>query len=197
VKKLFILPFLISLQVICLAQDNDLMRDIMMSKKAERDRQIEQAYEETMAGNYAIADELYRQILTTKQPIPSNLCFYFGKNSYHLAKYHQSIDWLNKYIELKGTEGAFFEETKKLLALNKKILQQERNIARQQTEEILSKSYDIDCGPSGKVTCPVCKGETVIIQDTHFGKNYKTCTYCDKDGNMSCEEYNRLLKGEL
>lgn len=196
-KQLFILSFLILLQVTCLAQDNDLMRDIMMSKKAERDRQIEQAYEETLAGNYSVADELYRQILNTGQAIPSNLCFYFGKNSYHLDKHHQSIDWLNKYIELKGTEGIFFEETKELLALNKKILQKERNVARQKTEEILSNSYDIDCGPSGKVKCPVCEGETVIIQKTHFGKSYKTCTYCDKDGNMDCEEYNQLLKGEF
>lgn len=196
-KQLIIFSFLILLQVVCIAQDNNLLRDLEMSKKAERDRQIEQAYEETMAGNYAAADQLYRDILNKGKAIPSNFCFYFGKNSYHLDKYHQSIDWLNKYIELKGTEGSFFEETKKLLALNKKILQQERNIARQKTEEILSASFDIDCGPSGKVKCPVCEGETVIIQNTYFGKNYKTCTYCDKDGNMGCEEYNQLLKGEL
>lgn len=180
-----------------LAQQNDLMRDILMSKKAERDRNIEAAYEQTLAGNYKEADDLYLILFQDGEAIPSDLCFYFGKNSYHLDKHHQSIDWLNKYIELKGTEGVFFNEAKELIELNKEELQKLRVANRENTESVMSQNYDLDCGPAGKVRCPVCQGETVIINKTPFGKSYQTCTYCDKDGNMTCDNYNKLLKGEL
>lgn len=167
------------------------------AEKSERDRKIEQAYEQTLAGNYTEADLMFRLILDDGKAIPSKLVYYFGKNSYFLKNYYQSLDWLNKYIELKGNEGIHFEEAKQLIALNKAELEKTRKDEVDRTREILSKSFTIDCGPTGLVKCPVCDGETVIIQNTYFGQSYKTCSYCNKNGNMTCEDYNKLLRGEL
>ena len=63
--------------------------------------------------------------------------------------------------------------------------------------EILSTDFDIDCGPDGKVVCPVCKGDHVITKKGSFGIVYQTCGYCNEHGLLTCEEYNLLLRGQL
>jgi hypothetical protein len=59
---------------------------------------------------YAEANERFLYVMRNLRSIPSDLTYYFGKNSYHLKKYRQSVDWLNKYIQLKGTSGQYSSE---------------------------------------------------------------------------------------
>ncbi|HRI78765.1 MAG TPA: hypothetical protein PLR06_04445, partial [Cyclobacteriaceae bacterium] len=120
-----------------------------------------------------------------------------GKHSYHLKKYKQSIDWLTKYIQLKGTAGQFSVETAEILKLAENDLLAERNAASQKASEVLAQDYTIDCGPSGKVTCPVCNGSTVIIKKDYLGETYKTCLFCNHLGYLNCEDYNKLIRGQL
>jgi hypothetical protein len=114
-----------------------------------------------------------------------------------LAKYSQSIDWLNKYIQLKGPGGQFYEDAVNWKAKAEKELLKERLVQSAEANVILSKNYDIDCGPTGKVTCPVCSGSTVVIRKTYLGDSYKTCATCKKLGYLTCVDYNKLLRGEL
>lgn len=148
-------------------------------------------------GYYALADTKFLYVLNNLKSIPSDLTFYFGKNSYYLERYKQSIDWLNKYIQLKGASGQFYEETLTILKKSEEGLLKARAQEAAKAENVLSTSYDIDCGPSGKVICPVCKGTTVVIKKGYIGNQYQTCQYCDKHGNLTCEEYNLLIRGEL
>jgi ssDNA-binding Zn-finger/Zn-ribbon topoisomerase 1 len=148
-------------------------------------------------GNYLAADKKFQYVLANVRSVPSDLTFFFGKNSYYLEKYKQSIDWLNKYIQLKGTNGQYSAEAVSWLNKSEAEFLKEKANATVRAEEILSKNYDIDCGPSGKVTCPVCKGDHVVIKKGAFGSEYKTCTYCNEHGWLTCDEYNRLLRGEL
>jgi tetratricopeptide (TPR) repeat protein len=153
-------------------------------------------------GNYANADESFRTVLDAVKVLPAEICYYFGANSYYLGKYKQSINWLNKYIELKGTSGQFFEESTNLL-------EQARNQYRQMEEAESGTNYEpsqqvdytvmpeVDCGPTGKVVCPVCKGQTVIIKRSALSVDYRSCPYCDDHGNLSCDNYNLLLQGKL
>ena len=147
--------------------------------------------------NYEAADVKFRYVLQNIRGVPSDLAYYFGKNSYYLKKYKQSIDWLNKYIQLKGTSGQFSEQAVALLRQAEQARLNENQMNTQQAAEILSQDYDIDCGPTGKVTCPVCAGSTVIVRKTYLGETYKTCQYCNKTGTLSCEDYNKLVRGEL
>lgn len=160
-------------------------------------RQLDSAVMLMEAGAYAEANEKFLFVLKNLQSIPSDLAFYFGKNSYYLNKPKQSIDWLNKYIQLKGTMGKFSEEAVALLKQAEEKVLEERREQTQQTREVLSRDYRIDCGPSNKVTCPVCNGTTVIIKRNYLGDTYKPCTHCNSKGYLSCDEYNALLRGEF
>ncbi|NOT76542.1 MAG: hypothetical protein HOP08_16560 [Cyclobacteriaceae bacterium] len=146
---------------------------------------------------YAIADEKLKYALSNMKSIPSDLTFYFGKNSYFIGKYKQSIDWLTKYIQLKGTTGQHSAEASDWLKKSEAMLLQQQTAETQKALEVLSKDYTIDCGPTGKVTCPICNGSTVIIKKDYFGETYKACTHCHQKGYLTCEEYNLLLKGQL
>lgn len=177
------------------------LREIEMQRQADRqrtiDRQIDSVARLIDLQQYAAADAKIVNILKTVRSVPSDLTFYLGKNSFYLEKYKQSVDWLNKYIQLKGTSGQFSEEAINLKSKAEVELLKEKQTEAKQAAELLSKDYDIDCGPTGKVACPVCNGSTVIIKKTYLGQTYKTCGYCNHTGALSCEDYNKLLKGEL
>lgn len=148
-------------------------------------------------GQHELADDKFRYVLQNLNSVPSDLTFFFGKNSYFLKQYKQSIDWLNKYIQLKGTTGQYYAEATDWLRKSEAEYLREKTEASEKTGELLSRNYDIDCGPTGKVSCPVCQGNHVIVRKGPFGDSYKTCPYCNEHGILTCEEYNKLLRGEL
>jgi tetratricopeptide (TPR) repeat protein len=148
-------------------------------------------------GKYELADSKFKYVLASIKGVPSDLAYYFGKNSYLRGQYKQSVDWLNKYIQLKGTNGQFSEEAVQWLHKAETELLNIRAKEAEKTEQVLSSNYDIDCGPSGKVICPVCHGDHVIIKKGAFGDIYQTCPYCNDHGLLTCAEYNLLIRGEL
>ncbi len=153
-------------------------------------------------GNFEEADQSFRQVLESVKVLPAEICFYFGVNSFYLEKYKQSINWLNKYIALKGTSGQYFEECSEYL---EKAEENYLTASSSNKNEVYDpgEAVDytvmpkVDCGPSGKVICPVCKGQTVIIKRGALGLIYKTCPYSDDHGYLTCDEYNLLLQGLL
>jgi hypothetical protein len=166
-------------------------------KRTETLRVLDSAIALMDNGEYALADKKLLYVLNSIKSIPSDLTFYFGKNSFYIQKYKQSIDWLNKYIQLKGTAGQFYKEATTILKNAETELIKERAKDAVKAEQVLSSGYDIDCGPSGKVTCPVCRGTTVIIKKGYLSNEYRTCGFCDTHGYLTCEEYNQLVRGEL
>ncbi|MFZ6009435.1 MAG: hypothetical protein ACOYXT_03735 [Bacteroidota bacterium] len=182
------------------AQDErtqEYLRQEEQRRKAELMRQLDSGVYYMDNGEHLLADQKFRYVLENIKSVPSDLTFFFGKNSYHLNKYKQSVDWLNKYIQLKGTSGQYHQEATDLLKKAETRLIEEKSKDAQKAGEILSTNYDIDCGPTGKVICPVCRGSHVIIKKGAFGDEYKTCPYCDDHGILTCEEYNLLIRGEL
>ena len=146
--------------------------------------------------NYDRADSLLKEIINNTDSIPSNLTFLFGKNSFHLNKYKQSINWLNKYIELKGMLGIFSEEAIKYLELaNTKYIIDKKNDTENVIVELFSYRY-IEC-PNNIKLCPICKGSRVMITETNLGKIYRTCPFSDEKGFLSCDQYNDFLRGNL
>jgi hypothetical protein len=185
------------------AQDTerDKIRQMEEQKQNEKNRfirnELDSAIALTNAQQYEAADEKYKFVLKNLRSLPSDLTYYFGKNSYMLARYGQSVDWLNKYIQLKGPTGQYYDEAVSWKAKAETELLKERAQQSVEATTILSRNYDIDCGPTGKVTCPVCNGSTVVIKKTRLGDQYKTCPYCQKNGYLVCEDYNKLLRGEF
>lgn len=153
-------------------------------------------------GKFEDADKSFRHVLEAVKVLPAEVCFYFGANSFYLEKYKQSINWLNKYIALKGTSGQHFEESTKYLAKAEEnyllaSTSKEEDVYDPDNEVDYTVMPEIDCGPSGKVICPVCKGQTVIIKRAAMSYDYRACPYCDNHGTLTCDEYNLLLQGEL
>ncbi len=197
----FIALFSLSaIQVLAQTEDELLQQQLLdreQARVAEVSRMLDNGVVLMENEEYLAADDVFRQVLKKAKVVPTDLTFYFGKNSFYIEKYKQSIDWLNKYVELKGTSGRFYEECTELLKLANASFLAMREEERKEAQEILTTSYDIDCGPTGKVICPVCAGKGVIIQQGAFGNTYKTCPYSDDHGQLTCTEYNQLLRGEL
>ena len=166
-------------------------------RKTQLLREIDSGKYYMEIGEYVLAEKKLKYALDNIKSVPSDLTYFFGKNSYFLGKFKQSVDWLTKYVQLKGTSGQYYEDAVIVLQKAENALIASTKTETAQITEVLSRNYEIDCGPTGKVICPVCKGNTVIIKTGIFGNNYKSCTFCDKHGMLSCEEYNKLIRGEL
>lgn len=157
---------------------------------------MDEGVELMQQGKYAEAEKEFLFVMRNMESLPSDLAFYFGKNSYHLKKYKQSINWLNKYLQLKGTQGRFYEEAVKYLQVSEDhYLEQSRKQTDQLQSDLAGGEYD--CGGLSKMICPVCKGQGVVITDGPFEKLYKTCPYSNGEPYLTCEDYNRFMKGEL
>lgn len=149
-------------------------------------------------GKYELADSKFKYVLANIQGVPSDLAYHFGKNSYLLGHFTQSVDWLNKYIQLKGMNGQYSSEAVKWLRKAEVgVLEARAKESAEKEARLLSSNYEIDCGPTGKVICPVCRGDHVIIKTGPFGDQYQTCPYCNEHGILTCEEYNLLIRGSL
>lgn len=180
-----------------MAQDEELMI-----------REMETGARLMAEGKFLEADRRFRFVLDNSRILPADIAFFFGANSYYLERYKQSINWLNKYIEIKGTSGQFFDKSTELLQLAEEKYR-EINMASAKPAETVEldtlrarNSEDrvfalVDCEDT-KVVCPVCNGRGVIIKTSVFGeRSYKTCPYGDEHGLLTCEEYNLLLQGKL
>ncbi|WP_258103330.1 hypothetical protein [Marinoscillum sp. MHG1-6] len=164
------------------------------------DNQVLQEIDSTVAlitkGDYIGADQALRAIMSKMEALPSDMAYYFGRNSYHLEKYKQSINWLNKYIQLKGTQGKFYQEANKYLQLAEdQFLQISRKEPIDLTTELSGEDYD--CGGLKKMICPVCHGDGVIIKKGKFDNIYQTCPYSQGESYLSCEDYNLFMRGLL
>jgi len=167
------------------------------AQKFSLDRKLDSAVLFIDQGQHELADQKLKEILRSTKSVGSDLTFYFGKNSYFLGNYKQSIDWLNKYIQLKGTTGQFSKEAEDWLHKSEVALLQQKQVQSEAATTVFSTDFDIDCGPTGKVSCPVCRGTTVLIKRGYLGETFSTCPYCSKNGYLTCEDYNKLIRGQL
>jgi hypothetical protein len=150
------------------------------------------------AGDYQQADNQFKIVLRNVEVLPSEICFYFGKNSYFLDEFKQSINWLNKYIELKGTKGQYFEECVEYLEKSEKAYRLKNDLEKERIFSELSEQNEFDCKGREYIQCPICKGEGVLIEPGQMNNTiYKTCPFCNGEGRITCNEYKQYLRGEL
>ena len=173
------------------------IREQEQARKARLLQTMDMGVDSMNMGKHEAAERLFKEVLRKSKIVPTDLCFYFGKNSYYLEKHQQSIDWLNKYLEIKGTTGRYSDECAALLDKASQAYLKVRKSERSEARNVMTANYEINCGPTGKVICPVCKGQRVIIEPGYFGNTYRSCPYSDEHGFLTCEEYNQLLRGEL
>jgi tetratricopeptide (TPR) repeat protein len=157
-------------------------------------RRLDLGEEMLKRGEYEEANNEFLFVIENMKNLPPKIAYFFGRNSFHLGQYKQSINWLNKYIQLQGTSGPYYEQAVSFLDRAER-----QYIARQKsasTNDLYEASL-FDCGGFEKMICPVCKGDGVIIKKNPFGKSYNTCHYCEGNAYLSCEDYNLFMQGKL
>lgn len=165
-------------------------------RENELQKKIEDGANLMALGKYDSAQVLFQHVLQNMEKLPSEMAYFFGRNSFHLEKYKQSINWLNKYIQLKGTKGLYYEPAIQYLQYAEdEYLKIQRSQAERFEEDLQSAEYD--CGGLEKMLCPVCHGSGVVVQTGIFDEVYKTCPYSLGEGYLSCEEYNLFMRGDL
>ena len=181
--------------------EKEKLREIEAQKQIDRQRKVTMAIDSAVRlseeGRYEEADARFKKVLKAIRSVPTDLTYHFGRNSVFMGNFKQSVDWLNKYIQLKGTGGQYSEDAVTWLKKAEEELLKEKEVEAKLAQQVLSSDYTIDCGPSGRVVCPVCKGTTVIMKKDYLGTKYSTCGYCKTKGYLECEDYNKLLKGQL
>ncbi|MGW8121187.1 hypothetical protein ACV07N_00905 [Roseivirga echinicomitans] len=149
---------------------------------------------------YLEADKYFMVALDKITVLSADFCYYFGKNSYNLKYYSQSIDWLSKYLELKGSSGQYSDEVIALLDKSEKEFRANRATGTAGTIETNTKFFyqnTIKCSVDDHIICPVCKGDDIITTKDRLGENiYRACPY-STNGVLTCEQYNLLLQGKL
>jgi len=148
--------------------------------------------------DYKKADEYFMTALQKIDLLSADFCYFFGKNSLLLGKYAQSIDWLNKYLELKGSRGQYSKEVLNLLDTAEEGY---RNSSSSGDKADVNAKFfylnTISCDDKQSIMCPICKGQDVIITRDRLGeKLYKQCPY-STNGVLTCGEYNLLIQGLL
>ena len=71
--------------------------------KTELNRRMDAGAEMMFGEKYDSADVEFTVVLKNMKPLPSRMAYFYGRNSFHLGEYKRAINWLNKYIQLKGT----------------------------------------------------------------------------------------------
>ncbi|WP_370086633.1 hypothetical protein [Ekhidna sp.] len=165
-------------------------------RESELIGKMEKGAELMALGKYDSAQMLFQFVLQNMEKLPSEMAYFFGRNSFHLGKYKQSINWLNKYIQLKGTKGIYYEPAIQYLQYSEdEYLKIQRSQAKRFEEDIATAEYD--CGGLEKMLCPVCHGSGVVVHAGIFDEVYKTCPYSLGEGYLSCKEYNLFMRGDL
>ena len=162
----------------------------------ELNRRMDVGREMMLGGSYDSADAQFNIVLKNMKRLPSEMAYFYGRNSFHLGNNKRAINWLNKYIQLKGARGIYYEESVEYLQLAEDayLVQQKKNVV---SASVDLDSGEFDCGGLGKMLCPVCHGSGVIISQGLFDVVYETCPYSVGEGFLSCDEYNLFMKGQL
>ena len=150
-------------------------------------------------GDYETANSQFRKILRIGVKLPSEMPYLFSKTLYEIGQYQNSQSFLEKYFEIMGKAGTYYDnavELKELLELqlNKSLSCQYCDLSGYrleicltcQGEKQLLKQCDY-CEAKGKVGCTACSGDGVLIQLGAMGnRSYKTCHQCQGEGINEC-----------
>ena len=146
------------------------------------------------------ANRTFRQILKSGEVLPDDLAYLFSETLFMLGQYQNSRNFLNKYLEVTGKGGNYYEQATELDELLQEKLN-ENAFCQFCNHEGYRFALCSNCDGIGKVTetcyyckggrlinCQTCFGEGVQITSDAFGKRlYRSCPTCDGKGHHSCQ----------
>ena len=180
-----------------------LLHTIARAQTITYDAEVVKYYQEGIAnfdrGNYDVANVSFRKALATNKVLPTNLSYYFAETLYQIRQYQNSINFVDKYLELAGQGGDFYEE-----AIYLKGLIEQEFVAIRECHRCNSFGYRLvpcqrcastgieqgacfECRGKGQTLCPKCTGKGVYITLDKFNQQlFETCSRCAGDGAIVC-----------
>ena len=166
---------------------------------------MDKAVAQMNARDYKDANNTFRKMLASKKVLPTNMSYLFAETLFMVGQYHNSENFLDKYVDLAGKGGDYYAQAIDLkAAITKKKEEIEactfctvfgyrlKNCTVCNGEgHITSTCYY--CKGLGKTNCLTCEGDGVIISTNIFDvKEYKSCHVCDTKGYVEC----KICKGK-
>lgn len=149
--------------------------------------------------DYEQANLSFRKILKMGTKLPAEMPYLFAETLFNIGQYQNSQSFLNKYFEIMGKAGTYYENALSLkqkleLQLNKAITCDFCDysgyrltvctVCNGEKQLLQTCNY---CQGVGKVGCTLCAGEGVLVQIGALGdKRYKTCHQCKGEGIHTC-----------
>lgn len=171
---------------------------------------VNKAKAQMKAENYEAANKTFRKALATRKILPTDLSYLFAETLYIIHQYQNSLNFVDKYIDLAGQGGNYYQKAVEL----KELLHTEFNKIKDCQFCNLSGYRYIECDNchgvgqtsetcynckgSGATVCPKCMGEGVYITFNSFsGKQYHACDICEGKGYSTCHicEGDKILSG--
>ena len=179
------------------AQDPDF--PLQQQFEPEVETLIAKARQQMAADDYEGANVTFRQALATKKVLPTSMSYFFAKTLFVIHQNQNAKNFVEKYIELAGQGGDYYEDAVRLLEL---INAEFKAIEECKFCNLSGYRYTTceNCGGAGEtiedcykchgnspIMCPKCIGRGVVITVTSFGeKIYTSCDRCQSKGYIDC-----------
>ncbi len=149
--------------------------------------------------DFETANNIFRNLIDSGLPLPEEMPYYFAETLYELDQYDNSVNFLNKYLELTGFTGENYEgarELKERLSEPLKAIQVcrlcDRRGYRYKTCFTCEGKQEIEqncdyCKAKGVVGCSRCAGSGMITKVNVFNiVEYFECERCSAKGRLTC-----------
>lgn len=162
-------------------------------------RQMNAAIGALESGQYERANNIFREIIDSRVPLPPEMPYFFAETLFHLGQYDNSANFLNKYLEINGFKGDNYESAK---LLENKLEGPLNEIKACSLCDRKGYRYQVcptcDGAKSIEQTCKVCKGNAIVGCSRCAGsgmltkKNvfnileYFECERCAGKGRLTC-----------
>ncbi|MCH6200643.1 molecular chaperone DnaJ [Aquiflexum sp. LQ15W] len=153
------------------------------------------------------ANAYFRQIIENNLSIPPEMPYYFAETLFELGQYDNSLNFLNKYLEINGYKGDNYESAKTLETKLKANMAGIYNCklcdnrgyrylncptceGKRQIEQAC-----IYCKTRGVVGCTKCRGSGLVTKKNVFNiLEYYECDKCGGEGKHTCPKCMGTLK---
>jgi DnaJ-class molecular chaperone len=150
-------------------------------------------------GDYEEANKTFRRALATKKVLPTSMSYFFAKTLFVIHQNQNARNFVDKYIELAGRGGDYYDDAVKLKELIDIQFEEIKNCEYCNLSGYryvlcdncngLGRTVEVCyyCNGHGTTSCPKCMGRGVIITTDQFGKQiYSSCDLCDSKGYITC-----------
>lgn len=160
---------------------------------------ITKARQQMADDDYEGANATFRRALATKKVLPTSMSYLFAKTLFVIHQNQNAKNFVEKYIDLAGQGGDYYEDAVRLLDL---INAEFKAIEECQFCNLSGYRYTTcencrgvgetiedcyKCHGNSPIMCPKCIGRGVVITVTSFGeKIYTSCNRCESKGYIAC-----------